>query len=87
MEFPWNKDDLPNEPVVQGPPLYITEDMIYKAISRMKKGKAAGPSGVVLEMLLVSKQHIIPHLTKLANAIISEGRIPEDWNLSHIINC
>ena len=36
VEFPWNKDDLPNEPVVQGPPLYITEDMIYKAISQMK---------------------------------------------------
>ena len=87
VEFPWNKDDLPNEPVVQGPPLYINEDMIYKAISQMKKGKAAGPSGAVLEMLLVSKQHIIPHLTKLANAIISEGRIPKDWNLSHIINC
>ena len=32
-EFPWNKDDLPNEPVVEGPPLYITEDMVYKAIS------------------------------------------------------
>ena len=52
----------------------------------MKKGKAVGPSGVVLEMILASEQHTIPHLTKLANSIFEEGKFTEDWNLSHIIN-
>ena len=61
--------------------------MTCKAISQMKKGKTTGPVGVVLEMILAMQQHIVPHLVKLANNIVAEGKIPEDWNLSHIINC
>ena len=53
----------------------------------MKKGKATGPSGVALEMILASQQHIKAHLTKLANIIVTERKIPEDWKLFHIINC
>ena len=87
VEFPWNDENLPNELAVHGPPILITKDMICKAISQMKKGKAAGPSGVVLEMIISSKEHIAPHLTKLANCIIFKEKIPEDWNMSHIINC
>ena len=54
VEFPWNPDDLTNEPAVHGPPVSIIEEMICKAISQMKKGKVTGPSGVVLEMILAS---------------------------------
>jgi len=36
--------------------LFIVDEMIDKAISLMKKGKAAGPSGVVLEIILGSQQ-------------------------------
>ena len=57
LEFPWNHDDLPNEPAVHGPPVFITEEIICNAISQMKKEKATGPSGVVLEMILASQQH------------------------------
>ena len=53
----------------------------------MKKGKATTPSGVVLEMILASQQHIVAHPEKLANNIVAEGKFPEDWNLSHIIKC
>ena len=52
----------------------------------MKKGKATGPSGVALEVILASQRHIVPHLTKLANNIVAEGKNPGYWNLSHIIN-
>ena len=44
-------DSLPNlEPKI-GPPLYITEEMISKATAKMKTSKAAGPSGIVIEMI------------------------------------
>ena len=33
VEFWWNHDDLPNEPAFHGPPVFITEGMICKAIS------------------------------------------------------
>ena len=52
----------------------------------MKKGKAFGPSGVVVEMILALQQHIVQHLVKLANNTVTEQKIPADWNLSHIIN-
>ena len=41
------------------------------AIKQMKKGKAAGPS-VTAEMLQAA-------LTEICNAILKEGKVPEDW--------
>ena len=36
---------------MEGPPIPITIDMVKKAISQMKAGKAPGPSGIVVEMI------------------------------------
>lgn len=58
VEFPWNHDSLSNKPPVHSPPIFITDKMICKTISQMKKGKATGPSDVALEMILASQQHI-----------------------------
>ena len=44
----------------------------------MKKGKVAGPSGGMLEMILVSQKHIAPNLKKFQNNIVAEGNITED---------
>ena len=44
-----------------GPPLYTTEEMISKAIAKMKTGKAAGPSGTVIE----SDSEIIKSITEM----------------------
>ena len=62
VEFPWNHHDLPTEPAVHGPPVFITEEIICNAISQMKKGKATGLSGVTLEMILASQQHTSYHI-------------------------
>ena len=53
VEFPWNPEDLSEESPVelQGPSEPITLEMITKAITKMASGKAAGPSGIVAEML------------------------------------
>ncbi|MES9950785.1 MAG: endonuclease/exonuclease/phosphatase family protein, partial [Candidatus Thiodiazotropha sp.] len=51
VEFPWNPDDLSEEMPVEGPSEPITTEMVTKAISKMGSGKAAGPSGIVAEML------------------------------------
>ena len=44
-------DDLSEDSPVEGPSEPITTEMITKAISNMALGKAAGPSGIVAEML------------------------------------
>ena len=61
-----------------GSPLYITEEMISKAIAKMKTGKAAGPSGIVIEMIRSAGKEIIKSITNLTNRIIKEGCIPSD---------
>ena len=47
----------------------------------MKTGKAAVPSGIVIEMIRSASTEIIES-KNLANRIIKEGHIPSDWNLS-----
>ena len=50
-EFNWDPYHLSDEWPVEGPPIPITIDMVKKAISQMKAGKAPGPSGIVVEMI------------------------------------
>ena len=52
-EFSWNPEDLTANPVV-GPPIHIDVETVVKAITKMKTGKAAGPSGIVADMLKAS---------------------------------
>ena len=41
-EFDWDLNHPSDEPPVEGPPIPITIDMVKKAISQMKAGKAPG---------------------------------------------
>ena len=82
----WNSEFLPDLNPKIGPPLYITEKMISKAIAKMKTGKVAEPSGIVIEMIRSAGKEIIKSITNLANIIINEGRAPSDWHLSYIVS-
>ena len=83
-EFSWNPEDLTADPVV-GPPIHIDE-MVVKAITKMKTGKAAGPSGIVAEMLKASGDTGARLVADLANDMVRNGVIPSDWEDSFIIN-
>ena len=56
VEFDWDPDHLSYQPPVEGPPIPITIDMVKKAISQMKAGKAPGPSGIVVEMIRAASE-------------------------------
>ena len=86
VEFPWNPEDLSKESPVEGPSEPITLEMITKAISKMASGKAAGPSGIVAEMLKPVGESGAIEVHHLVEDIISEGRIPTDWQESYIVN-
>ena len=60
--------------------------MVSSAISKMKKGKSPGPSGLIIEMINTGGDSFLDELTVLINRIIYEGTVPSDWNLSYIIN-
>src|SRR5450755_4167646 len=52
----------------------------------MKSEKAAGPSGVVAEMLKAAGDVGVQWMTDLCNAVVREGRIPEDWSRSWMVS-
>ena len=86
VEFPWNPEDLSEESPVEGPSEPITLEMITKAITKMASGKAAGPSGIVAEMLKPVGEAGAEEVCDLVENIISEGCIPTDWQESFIVN-
>ena len=61
-------------------------EMITKAITKMASGKAAGPSGIVAEMLKPVTEAGAEGVGDLVENIISEGCIPIDWQESFIVN-
>ena len=86
IEFPWNPETLSEESPVEGPSEPITLEMITKAISKMASGKAAGPSGIVAEMLKPAGEAGAEEVHDLVENIITEGCIPTDWQESFIVN-
>ena len=57
---------------VEGPCELIRRDEILKALRMMKKGKAAGPTGIVSEMFIAEEDCSVEWLTSLCNFIIDD---------------
>ena len=72
--------------------LCITESYVIlrrgsQLIKDMKTGKAAGPSGIVAEMLKTSGEVGLTLVTRIVNQVVQQGVIPNDWHSSIIVNC
>ena len=59
--------------------------MVKKAISQMKAGKAPGPSDIAVEMVRAAGDMGASMIRDLAAAIIRDGKVPSDWELSFIV--
>ena len=55
------------------------------AIDKMKQGKSGGPTGVVSEMLKVAGETGTMWMIDLCNAVVRDGKIPEDWSKSWMV--
>ena len=86
MKNEWDMNSLPKVYPTAGPPITVTTEMVLLAIKCMKIGKAAGPSGVMTEMLKASGIKGAQMIADLANSIIATGHIPTEWEESTIIN-
>ena len=84
-EFDRDPNHLSDESPVEGPPIPITIDMVKKAISQMKAGKAPGPSGIVVEMIRAAGDMGASMIRDLAAAIIRDSKVPSDWEQSFIV--
>ena len=56
------------------------------AIGKMKQGKSAGPTGVVAEMLKAAGETGTLWMTEVCNAVVKDGKVPEDWSRSWMVN-
>ena len=63
-EFPWDKNFLDNSVAVEGPAIFVTENMVTDVIKKMKQGKAGEPSGVIVEMIKGMKDSFIINCNK-----------------------
>ena len=72
-------------PEVIGHCCLISEEEVSAAIKVLKIGKAAGPTGVVSEMMKVSGSFSTRWMTDMINNIAKEGCIPDDWRKSTLV--
>ena len=66
VEFRWNAFNLSDETPLPGLQLRLLH-MVSKAINKMKAGKDAGPSGIIIEMIKAANNGIIDCITALFN--------------------
>ena len=85
-EFSWDREGLTDVRPVCGPGEKISEEEVEAAIGKMKLGKAAGPSSVVADMLKAAGEDGTRWMTELCNAVVRDGKIPEDWSRSWLVN-
>ena len=71
-------------PEVMGPHCLISEEEVA-AIKGLKIGNAAGPTGVVSEMMKAAGGFVSRWMTDLINNIVKEGCIPDDWRKSILV--
>ena len=86
MEFSWNPGGLSEVYPAEGSSKPITTGIVRKAINKMSHGKAAGPSGIVAEMLKAALSSGASMIQDLIEDIIFENRIPFEWQESHIVS-
>ena len=83
VENDWNGEV--DYPEVMGPCCLISEEEVAAAIKGLKIGKAAGPTGVVSEMMKASGGFSTMWMTDLINKIVKHFSIPDDWRKSILV--
>jgi hypothetical protein len=74
---------------VSGPREWISTLEVGTAIVESKSGGAAGPSGIVVEMLKASGEagvQTVQWVSDVCNKVVSDGCIPEDWSRRWMVN-
>jgi hypothetical protein len=70
---------------IEIPSCRIMQVKLRKLLKKMKRGKAAGPTGFIAEMFTASGDLGVEWLTDICNSIVNEERIPSDWKRSTLV--
>jgi hypothetical protein len=78
-------DRVVNAEQNEGPCERVSEEAVEDALSKMKAGKAAGPSGVTADLLKVCGEASVKRLTEIANGLLEGKKLPHSWRKSELI--
>ena len=82
-ECAWDRKSLSQGHTISNLPCLTDKDMVKELISKMKNGKTAGQSSIVLEMVKAAEKTGVEIITDLVNQIMVEGVIPAEMELQH----
>ena len=68
--------------IKEGPECEINKEEVSRAMRRLGRGKAAGQSGVVIEMIRALAEEGVLWMTDLCNWVVRERMMPDDWKRS-----
>jgi len=71
--------------MVEGPEMDVGMEEVSEALDGMKKGKAAGLTGVVAEMLLAGGDDFRGWVAEVCRQVWRQGEIPADWQASVVV--
>ena len=69
----------------EGPCEQVSTGNVMEALILMNTGKAAGPSGVTVELLNNCKKESVRRLAEVANIMLEGNKMPESWRKSDLI--
>ena len=73
-----------DEPLTEGPLHKVTWEEVERQLNKMKNGKSCGPDGIPTEALKHLGDWGVRQLTKIFNAILQSGKMPDEWRESTI---
>ena len=73
-----------DEPLTEGPLQEVTCEEVERQLNKMKNGKSCGPDGIPTEALKHLGDWGVRQLTKIFNAILQSGKMPDEWRESTI---
>ena len=77
-------DRMVETDVVEGPVEKLARNEIVEAIQSMKSGKATGPSGVSVEMIVASGEIGAKVMMELCQCVLNGRGMPDEWKTSVI---
>ena len=63
----------------------MSEVQIRRAIKHLKKGKAAGPDGILSEMLKTAEPESLQYFKKYFDVMFVRGQLPVEWSKTIIV--
>ena len=80
-----DREQLGEVPAVEGPVQEISREEVKKAIESMKKGKAAGCSGLPVDLMKHLGESGVDMMHEILKRVWEEEQMPEEWKKSEIV--